>query len=147
MKRLLPPVFFLLCVIAMVIAYYFFPVVQIFSWPTKLFALLPMAIGIGLAIAGKRQFAKEGTNINTFVDAEKMITSGLYAYTRNPMYLGFVIAAFSLAILTGGLISLVIALIHCVVVDRWYIAFEESRMTVLFGDAYDNYKNKVRRWI
>jgi len=70
-------------------------------------------------VVGKRQFAKEGTNIYTFNDPDKMITSGLFAYTRNPMYLGFVIAAFSVAILTGGLIPLAIALIHSLVVDRW----------------------------
>ena len=147
MKRLLPPVFFLLCSVAMVIAHISFPVVQLFPWPIRTIAFVPLIIGIGLAVVGKRQFAKEGTNIYTFNDPDKMITSGLFAYTRNPMYLGFVIAAFSVAILTGGLIPLAIALIHCLVVDRWYIAFEEQRMSEQFGEAYTNYKKGVRRWI
>jgi protein-S-isoprenylcysteine O-methyltransferase Ste14 len=146
MKRILPPVFLLLCVVAMILSQLYFPIAQVVRWPIRSIALLPLVIGIGMAVLGKQQFAKEGTNLYTFNDPDKMITSGLYAYSRNPMYLGFVIAAFSVAVFAGGLVPLAIALIHCVVVDRWYISFEERRMAERFGDSYDDYKNHVRRW-
>jgi len=147
MKRILPPVFLLLCVVAMIFSQIYFPIAQVVPWPIRSIALLPLVIGIGIAVLGKRQFAKEGTNLYTFSDPDKMITSGLYAYSRNPMYLGFVISAFSVAVFAGGLGPLVIALIHCVVVDRWYIGFEERRMADRFGDSYDDYKSRVRRWL
>ena len=147
MKRILPPVFLLLCVVVMIFSQLFLPIAQVVPWPIRSIALLPLVIGIGMAVLGKQQFAKEGTNLYTFNDPDKMITSGLYAYSRIPMYLGFVIAAFSVAVLAGGLVPLAIALIHCVVVDRWYIGFEERRMAERFGNSYDDYKKRVRRWL
>lgn len=147
MKRILPPVFLLLCVVAMIFSQLFLPIAQVVPWPIRSIALLPLVIGIGMAVLGKQQFAKEGTNLYTFNDPDKMITSGLYAYSRNPMYLGFVIAAFSVAVFAGGLVPLAIALIHCVVVDQWYIGFEERRMAERFGNSYDDYKKRVRRWL
>lgn len=147
MQRLLPPVLLLFCAAAMVLAQFFFPMTQIAPWPIRLIALLPLVLGMFIAVVGKQQFVKQGTNLYTFNDPDKMITTGLYAYSRNPMYLGFVIVAFSIALLLGSLIPLGIALIHWVVVDRWYISFEEKRMVEKFGENYNDYKKRVRRWI
>lgn len=147
MKRILPPVFLLLCVVAMSLSQMLFPVTRIVPWPYGLAGLLPLIIGIAMAISGKRQFTKEGTNIYTFNDPDKMITTGLFTYSRNPMYLGFAIVAFSAAIVMGGAVPLCIALIHFTVLDRYYINFEEGRMSERFGDSYDDYKRRVRRWL
>ena len=123
MKNILPPVFLLLCVAVMSLLQIFFPVTQIVPWPHRLVAVLPLIIGIGMAVLGKRQFVKEGTNIHTFNDPDKMITTGLFAYSRNPMYLGFAIAAFSAAICMGGAVPLGIALLHFVILDRWSVSY------------------------
>lgn len=147
MKRLLPPVFFVLCLVAMGLSHLFFPIARLFSWPTSAFGAIPLMLGLLIAITGARHFKREGTNIRTFDDPDKFVTEGLFRHSRNPMYLGFALAAFGAAIVFGGLTSFAIALAHLVVLDRWYIKFEEQRMAIRFGEAYRIYKNRVRRWI
>jgi len=147
MKRLLPPIFLVLCVVIMGLCDLFIPITQLVSWPINALGVIPFLVGLFIASAGARQFKKEGTNIHTFNDPDKLVSDGLFGYSRNPMYLGFAIAAFGAAFVFGSLTSVVIALIHLVVLDRWYIEFEEQRMTMRFGDEYQKYRNRVRRWI
>ena len=147
MRRLLPPAFLFLCIIAMGFSHIFLPIAQLLLWPVNIFGVIPLVLGLLLAGAGARQFKREGTNIRTFDDPDKFVTQGLFGYSRNPMYLGFAFAAFGAAIVFGCLMSLVIALAHLMVLDRWYIAFEEQRMAMQFGKEYQVYKNRVRRWI
>ena len=147
MKRLLPPVFFVLCLVAMGLSHLFFPKAQFFSWPASAFGAIPLLLGLLIASVGARHFKREGTNIRTFDDPDKFVTDGLFRHSRNPMYLGFAIAAFGAAIVFGCLMSFAIAFMHLVVLDRWYIQFEEQRMAMRFGEEYRIYKNRVRRWI
>jgi len=147
MKRILPPVFFVLCVVAMGLSRLFFPIAVVISWPASTVGVFPLLLGLLFASAGARQFKREGTNIRTFDDPDKFVTDGLFQYSRNPMYLGFALAAFGAAVVFGCLASFAIALMHLVVLDRRYITFEEQRMAIRFGGAFCTYKNRVRRWI
>lgn len=147
MKQILPPVFFILCVVAMGLSHLFFPIAAFLSWPVNTLGVIPLLLGLLIALAGARQFKREGTNIRTFDDPDKFVTEGLFGISRNPMYLGFALAAFGAAIVFGCLTPLVIAFIHWGVLDRWYITFEEKRMAMRFGEEYRVYKNRVRRWI
>ena len=84
----------------------------------------------------------------TFDKPSKLLTNGLFKYSRNPIYLGLLLAILGVALLTkGSILSLSIVLIFFVITDRWYIAFEEKMMLEKFGDEYTDYCKKVRRWI
>ncbi|MGF1850255.1 methyltransferase family protein, partial [Vibrio lentus] len=73
---------------------------------------------------------------------------GVYKYTRNPMYLGFVVSLLGFAILTGAAnSSFLLTAIFVLVTDRWYIKFEEQMMRDKFGQDYEDYCRKVKRWI
>ena len=92
-------------------------------------------------------FKKEETEINTFKPPQKLITTGLFRYSRNPIYFGFCIALFSLAILLGNYIAFDGFLAFIIAVNLWYIYFEEAEMEKQFGQDYLNYKKKVGRWL
>ena len=89
-----------------------------------------------------------GTNVMTFEQPDVLVTQGVYRYSRNPMYLGFVVALLGSSLLMGASISsfLLVALFF-IITDRWYIRFEELEMTKKFGAEYQAYSNNVRRWI
>ncbi|WP_275557288.1 isoprenylcysteine carboxylmethyltransferase family protein [Pseudoalteromonas sp. J010] len=83
-----------------------------------------------------------------FDEPTVLVASGIYKYTRNPMYLGFTIAIFGFAILLGGsLSSLLLTAAFFLITDRWYIPYEERMMHAKFGREYEAYCRKVRRWI
>ncbi len=108
--------------------------------------LIPLVFGLTLAVLGSRQFDRVGTNINTFLDPTILVTDGLFRYSRNPMYLGFVLLIAGAAWLTATLPAILIAVLFAVITDLWYIRFEEAAMRRRFGDAYDVYARTVRRW-
>jgi protein-S-isoprenylcysteine O-methyltransferase Ste14 len=93
-------------------------------------------------------FRREGTEIEpTSPTNRKLITSGPYQLTRNPMYLGLVILTLGIAIWIGAwpMFGAPVALFATA---NWvHIPFEEAKMRRQFGAAYDNYVARVRRWI
>ena len=148
MKKVLPPSLFVVFVCAMVIANWVSDELQLIAFPYSLSGLVFIFAGLLLAASGSRLFKKVDTNILTFDKPDKLVTTGVYRYSRNPMYLGFVVAILGVAILLGGtLVSLFVAGVFFVITDRWYIAYEEKMMIDTFGKAYIEYCHNVRRWI
>lgn len=147
MHRLLPPALWLLCAVGMSLLHWFWPLWQWLNFPVRWLGLAVMVAGLALAVWHKRLFAQVGTNINTFQDPDRLVTTGLFRYSRNPMYLGFVLALMGLWWLLGSASPGLIVLFFFLVTDRWYIRFEEARMAARFGEEYRRYCDGVRRWL
>ena len=131
----------------MALLWAFLPLAEFMAYPFNLFGLPFIVVGIGIAISGSKAFEKAGTNIETFKKPDVLVTDGLFKISRNPMYLGFVLALLGIALVLGNLSSLLIVVAFFVITDRWYIAFEEDLMTKQFGDRYVEYSTRTRRWL
>jgi protein-S-isoprenylcysteine O-methyltransferase Ste14 len=107
-----------------------------------------IAIGIVLAVAAAMLFWREATQLNpTSTTNRKLLTSGPFRFTRNPMYLGLTIVALGVAFWVGSW-SMFLAPIALFVTANWvHVPFEEEKMHRQFGEAFDAYARKVRRWI
>ena len=148
MKKLLPPILFILTAVVMGIVCWGTGSEHNILYPYNLFGLFVLVVGLGMASWGSRLFRRLNTNIMTFDEPDVLVTQGLYRFTRNPMYLGFVIAILGIAILyQGAIVAFVLAFLFFIVTDRWYIKFEERAMLRKFGEDYQNYCNNTRRWI
>jgi len=93
-------------------------------------------------------FRREGTEIDpTSSTNRKLITSGNYQFTRNPMYLGLVILTLGVALWVGAW-PMFIAPVAIFATANWvHIPFEEAKMRRQFGATYENYVERVRRWV
>lgn len=148
MKKILPPVLFVLFIIVMGIICWRMGFPHNIAYPHNLVGLPFVVSGLMLAAAGKMLFKKLDTNIMTFDEPDKLVTSGVFKYTRNPMYLGFVVAMLGFSLLMGAAISsMLLTMLFLMITDRWYIAFEEKAMYKKFGLDYEEYCRKVRRWV
>ncbi len=92
-------------------------------------------------------FKQQQTEINTFKQPKKLVTTGLFRYSRNPIYLGFSIALFGVAIVLGNFIAFDGFFAFIIAANLWYIPFEENEMEKQFGQDYLAYKKKVGRWL
>ena len=104
---------------------------------------------LGLAIEGWAGgvFRRAGTNVAPWSPSTTVVTDGPYRYSRNPMYVGFAVTYLGLAI---GLESptAAILLVPCLAVMHWgVIRREEAYLEAKFGQAYRDYKQRVRRWL
>ena len=104
--------------------------------------------GFTLAVAATVLFRREGTELNpTSTANRKLVTSGPFRLTRNPMYLALVILALGVAFWVGAW-PMFLAPIAIFATANWvYVPFEEHKMRRQFGEAFDAYARKVRRWI
>ncbi len=93
-------------------------------------------------------FRREGTEVSpTSLANRKLVTTGPYRLTRNPMYLGLVIVSVGIAIWVGAW-PMFIAPIAVFATANWiHIPFEEAKMRRQFGATYDSYVGRVRRWL
>ncbi len=144
--QLLPPRFVLLLTIAM-IATRWIPASNPFTSPWNLLGLPVLLGGIVLNLTNAVRFAREQTNIVTFGDPTLLLTNGWFARTRNPMYVGFALMLIGTAVLVGTLAAWLGPIAFIAVSNWWYIPFEEGRLAATFGDDYDNYRRRVRRWL
>ena len=78
---------------------------------------------------------------------QKLVTTGPYRFTRNPMYLGLTIATFGIAVWVGAWPMFIVPAAVFLTAGLVHIPFEEAKMRRQFGTNYDDYTRKVRRWV
>ncbi len=106
------------------------------------------ALGLVIAGAGRLKFAQEKTEIlPASAKNSALVTTGLFSFTRNPMYLGWLIVMIGLALVIGAAPAYAAALVFFLFVNFISIPYEEEKMERQFGDDYHAYKKRVRRWI
>lgn len=108
-----------------------------------------MAIAPMAPIAAFIQFQRAQTTVDPHNPERTttLVTSGVYAWTRNPMYLGLSILLLGWAIKLGALTPLVGALLFGPLVQRVQICPEEHALRMQFGSNYDQYCYRVNRWL
>lgn len=147
MRCLLPPSLFLICLLLALALHLLAPGARWLPAPWNLAGLALVPVGLWLLIRGSRLFARRGTNIDTFLDPDVLVTDGPFRVTRNPMYLGFVLVLGGGCLALGTLLPLLSLALFVAVVDRWYIPFEERACAARFGEAYRAYQARTRRWL
>lgn len=103
--------------------------------------------GAALLIAALGGFRRANTPPEPWREVSALVVSGVYRFTRNPMYLGMAAVHLGLALglgSIGGLIGLAFAV---VAIQTQVIMREEAYMATRFGADYDRYRQQVRRWL
>lgn len=120
------------------------------AWGTRLLLALPL-IGAGLlfVLAGGVSFRRARTTVNPLKPeaASALVTSGIYRYTRNPMYVGFALWLLAWGLYLASPLVLLGVLGFVLYMNRLQIAPEERALGRLFGAAFVAYRQRVRRWL
>jgi protein-S-isoprenylcysteine O-methyltransferase Ste14 len=77
----------------------------------------------------------------------RLVTSGVYRFTRNPVNLGFVLILVGILLNAGSYWGILLAAVLVILFSRLVVEREEGNLAQKFGDEYSHYKLKVRRWI
>lgn len=103
--------------------------------------------GLGLLVISGGLFSRAGTGLVPFRDVKVLVTHGVYAFTRNPMYLAMALILLGVAVTVGAASALAIPPLFLVVVYQRYVKPEEAMLHDVFGEQYADYCRRVRRWL
>ena len=147
MLKIPPPLLVLILVIA---NYFSSKKIDLIHLPNQdLISILILLIGMLILINPIFKFIKSKTTIDPikFKKVNKLIISGIYKYSRNPMYLGLLMIVISTSIFFLNILSITTPFLFYCWINRFQIKREESFLTEKFGEEYISYKIKTRRWI
>jgi protein-S-isoprenylcysteine O-methyltransferase Ste14 len=111
--------------------------------------ILLLLLGLFILISAVRLFRKGKTTVNPLSpeQATKLVTDGIFNYSRNPMYLGMAFVLASIAVFLNPLGGIVFTRIFCAYITKFQIIPEERAMRDLFSSDYDKYIKSTRRWL
>jgi protein-S-isoprenylcysteine O-methyltransferase Ste14 len=118
--------------------------------PIRLVAAIAIALaGLATAVSGAVAFrrAKTTTSPSKPETTSALVTSGVYRFTRNPMYVGVTLVLLAWAVFLSSIWTLLGPMAFTLYITRFQIIPEERVLAGLFGAAYSAYQAKVRRWI
>jgi protein-S-isoprenylcysteine O-methyltransferase Ste14 len=96
---------------------------------------------------GTRRFVAAGTNIPPNLPTTALVVDGIYGWTRNPLYLGSTLVYVGLSVAAGSLWAILLLVPLLWMMNVGVIAREQQYLERKFGDAYRDYKARVRRWV
>ena len=124
-----------------------FPTIEIkYSFYVGIFLLL---LGFLILISAVRLFRIDQTTVNPLSpkQATKLVTEGIFKFSRNPMYLGMACVLASLTMFFNIIGGIVFIALFCAYITKFQIVPEEKAMLDLFSEDFDQYKQTTRRWI
>ena len=109
--------------------------------------LLLTFVGFLFGIGAFVEFRRARTTLDPHGSTKQLVTSGIYRFTRNPIYLGFLLMVIGLPLNSGLYWGVVLAPFYIITMNRLVIEREEIYLEKKFKDAFTSYKSSVRRWL
>lgn len=106
-----------------------------------------IALGLVLMVVAVLQMMGSRTTVIPRRDPEALVSGGVFRLSRNPIYLADAILLAGVYIALDALIALPLVLVFMRVIERRFIRDEEARLARHFGESFDEYRNRTRRWL
>ena len=104
-------------------------------------------IGVAIIAAGARNFSRADTPVPSNQPVRALVTTGIHGWSRNPIYVGMLLLYTGIGTAARSPWVLILALPLVIILRYGVIAREETYLERRFGDAYRDYKVRVRRWL
>ncbi|MGI9438469.1 MAG: methyltransferase family protein [Parvibaculales bacterium] len=145
--KIYPPLMVLGGIITQLLIGYVAPVRPILDALWQYIGLGLMVLGFAIILLAARGFRKNETTIIPDGQPSALMENGLFAYSRNPIYVAMAVLLTGSGLAVGHIWALAIVPIFVLLVQRIWIVKEEENLEAEFGQIYRNYKMRVRRWL
>ncbi|HJU60628.1 MAG TPA: isoprenylcysteine carboxylmethyltransferase family protein [Candidatus Binatia bacterium] len=144
-----PPLLALGCILLGFVARHFFPLRWFAPANTLpiLVGVVMIAISIAVVVLARRTFIAQGTHLNPYRPTKALVMAGVFSVSRNPIYVAFLLFVLAFALLANSLWFVFSACVLLLVLHFGVVKQEERYLREKFGDSYEQYCSRVRRWI
>jgi len=130
-----------------VAAHFLVPVAVEIPPPYTYLGIPVMLAGLLVSAAASRAFRTAGTSFQLHGETSRLVTDGVFRYSRNPMYLGMLVWLLGLAILLGTLTPFLFPLLVFLLLNSAIVPMEERSLRQVHPAEYAEYERRVRRWL
>ena len=144
----IPPSILLLIAIALsYLVSILFPDLGYYGLNVSLLGLTSITLGAILFVWSLNTLRRHKTAIHMRHKPTRLVTRGPYAYTRNPMYVGFLLVTVGTALLFANVLAFIGPILFFAFATMFIIPFEEAVLSRKFGKPYHSYRKKTRKWV
>ena len=144
----LPPVLFALPLVAALVLHRRVLPLPLPRWPGTTFTgVVLVAAGVAFSLSGAATVLVHRTTLAPHHAVSRLVTSGPFRISRNPMYTGHAVALIGAALWAGSWWPLLVTPLCMLITHRWVITPEENYLTTRFGTDYQRYASRTRRWL
>ena len=149
MLKIPPPVQGLLTALLIWMLHQVLPAPAIPFAAQRTIAVVLFLVGLGIDLVSVFAFFKAKTTVNPLSPQKtsSLVISGLFSFSRNPMYLGMLLMLSGWAVWLGSYVGIVPLCLFIFAINELQIKPEEAVLLEKFGDEYERYKKSVRRWV
>ena len=145
--KIYPPLMVLAGIITQLLIGYIAPVEPLLSATWQYIGIALMVLGFATILLAARSFRKHETTIIPDGQPSTLMEGGLFAYSRNPIYVAMAVLLVGSGLAIGHIWALIVVPLFVLLVQQIWIVKEEENLEAEFGQFYRNYKIKVRRWL
>jgi protein-S-isoprenylcysteine O-methyltransferase Ste14 len=142
-----PPVLALIFIAIAYVAKWAIPIPFVVPTVLRLIGFGMVILGFLLGVAALLAFRKARTTAHPHGMVSAIVTDGIYRFTRNPIYLGFLLMLIGFPLNGGNFWGILLAPIFVMSMNSLVIEKEEAYLEKKFRDVYTGYKSRVRRWL
>ena len=147
-KRIIyPPVWLAFGLVTVFLLNEYLPGTRFTSLASQAVGGVFIVLGLLLLVISNGAFVRAGTDAIPFRNVTALVTTGVYRYTRNPMYLGMTAVLLGCAVTVGSSLALLVPVVFAIIVEWRFIRPEEDMLRGLFPQEFPAYCARVRRWL
>jgi protein-S-isoprenylcysteine O-methyltransferase Ste14 len=145
--RIAPPILTLLHIIAAFLLAWLIPLPLAVPSIVKYIGFALVVIGFLFGLGAVIAFRRARTTLDPYHPVSSIVTSGVYSFSRNPIYFGFLLMVIGIPLNAGTYWGVILAPIFILLCNKLIIEHEEAYLEKKFGETYTRYRSHVRRWV
>ncbi len=147
LQGIMPTTYFAALLALSITLHFVYPIAKVLYPPATYAGYLFIVFGVALNLWTDALFKVHETTVKPYLEPSTLIVSGPFALSRHPMYLGMASVLLGTAVIHGTVVSFVIPVAYMALMELLFIPHEEECCSKAFGDAYLEYRRRVRRWL
>ncbi|MDX1735542.1 MAG: isoprenylcysteine carboxylmethyltransferase family protein [Halioglobus sp.] len=146
-RYIFPPVWLAFGIVAQFVCNEYAPLVRFTSGEWQAVGAVVLLAGLALLVLAGGLFKQAETDLIPFRNVTALVTTGVYRFTRNPMYLGMALVLLGCALTVGAASALLVPPVFMAIIHFRFILPEEQMLRELCPEEFPAYCSRVRRWL
>jgi len=144
-----PPLLLVVCITGGIVAEHFLslPFVPGSGAFRTAISIVLVVLAAAIACSAFWELFTHRTSSNPYRETSAFVSTGIYRFTRNPLYVSILLTSLGVAIAVNSLWLMMATAVLFILLQFGVVKQEEEYLSIKFGSVYEDYCRQVRRWL